>query len=65
MAREGDLFHFKDLGRVSIEEVKEIEECSDGELGEFLEKSGFGSVEKWCGARAAGANFLYHVVKKK
>jgi hypothetical protein len=65
MAREGNLFHFKTLGRVDIEEVKEIGECGEAELGEFVEKSGFKSVPAWCAARAAGANVLYHVVKKK
>ena len=65
MAREGDLFRFKELGRVSIEEVKEISSCDEGELGEYLGKSGFRSVESWCAARAAGASVLYRVVRKK
>ena len=62
-AREGDLFHFKELGRVKVEPVGEISECSEGELGKYLPKSGFRTVEDWCAARAIGANWLYLVKK--
>lgn len=62
-AREGNLFQFKDLGKVDVELVGEISECSEEEVGEYLSKSGFRSVADWCSARAAGANWLYLVTK--
>ena len=64
-ARVGNILKFVALGKVDVEHVKDIEACDRDELGEYVGKSGFSTVEAWCSARAAGANSLYHVTMVK
>lgn len=62
MAREGNLFKFKELGRVDVKLIKKIEECGP-ELEPYVGESGFKDVEAWCEAAAPGADHLYKVKK--
>jgi|GEM_PF-1742365 hypothetical protein len=59
MAREGNIFQFKELGKVNIELVKEISGPQD--LGEYVSRSGFPTAEAWYAKAAAGADHLYDV----
>jgi len=60
-ARVGNILKFVSIGKVDVEHVKDIEACDRENVGEYLDKSGFPTVEAWCSARAAGANSLYKV----
>src|SRR5579875_671606 len=63
MAREGTPFNFRELFQVDVRWIKDIEECSEEELGEYVSESGFKSVNEWCSRRGPGANSLYLVSK--
>src|SRR5579875_502576 len=63
MAREGTPFNFRELFQVDVRWIKDIEECSEEELGEYGSESGFKSVNEWCSRRGPGANSLYLVSK--
>ena len=59
MAREGNLFKFKELGKVNIDFVKQI--SGKNELSEYVSRSGFSSIDAWYAKAAAGADHLYDV----
>ena len=62
-ARVGNLFHFRDLGEVTVELLKEgITNC-EADLEPYLEESGFKSTKEWCARATAGADTLYRVCR--
>src|SRR5579875_3763411 len=63
MAREGTPFNFRELFQVDVRWIKDIEECSEEELGEYVSEAGFKSVNEWCSRRGPGAKSLYLVSK--
>jgi hypothetical protein len=58
-AREGNLFKFRELGRVNVEFVRQV--SGPAELEPYVGESGFRTVEEWASKAAPGADHLYRV----